>query len=355
MPKVSVIIPVFKVEQYLSTCVDSLLAQTFEDWECVLVDDGSPDGSGALCDEYAAKDRRFHAIHKENGGVSSARNVGLERVSGTYIYFMDSDDYVEPDALDILVREMEQGYDMVSFNFVRELPDGTVLRYSPFKHGIHSFSSNEECFSFACGRFLDYEFGHETCFRMFRRDIIEKYHIRYCEESRLGEDMLFSLEYLLHCQSYKVLPDRLYHYIKREGTLLTASQDKNHFITISKMFAHLQEHVERDFLSDIRQKFLPLLMVKLFEMEFCGKRDAGMPGVQIAQRAFAALTEDQKVLLRQFIKKAWSYRSIIGKTFALDYQYDVQFCLSNGSFWRAFPYYVISRSLHLVRKILKNK
>lgn len=95
-PKISIIVPVYKVEQYLRRCLDSIVAQTFTDWECILIDDGSPDNSGVICDEYVAKDNRFHVIHKENKGVSAARNAGLDAARGEWIGFVDSDDWIEP-------------------------------------------------------------------------------------------------------------------------------------------------------------------------------------------------------------------------------------------------------------------
>ena len=99
MPKVSVIVPVYKAEKYLRQCIESILAQTFTDWECILVDDGSPDHSGAICDEYAQKDARSRVIHKENGGVSSARKVGLDNVKGDWSTFLDADDFIYKNAL----------------------------------------------------------------------------------------------------------------------------------------------------------------------------------------------------------------------------------------------------------------
>ena len=93
----SVIIPVYKVEQYLCRCIDSVLAQTYTDLEIILVDDGSPDGSGAICDEYAAKDSRIKVIHQKNAGVSAARNAGMDLASGEYLAFIDSDDFIEPE------------------------------------------------------------------------------------------------------------------------------------------------------------------------------------------------------------------------------------------------------------------
>ena len=106
MPQISVIVPVYKVEPYLRRCVDSILAQTFTDFELILVDDGSPDNSGAICDEYAQKDARVHVIHQENGGLSAARNAGIDWVfahsDSQWLTFVDSDDWVHPEYLERL-------------------------------------------------------------------------------------------------------------------------------------------------------------------------------------------------------------------------------------------------------------
>lgn len=106
--KVSIIVPIYNVEKYLKCCLDSILAQTFQDWEAVLVDDGSRDGSGVICDEYAAKDSRFRVIHKENGGVSSARNIGLDNIQGDWIVFVDGDDWISPNMLDRLIKKAKE-------------------------------------------------------------------------------------------------------------------------------------------------------------------------------------------------------------------------------------------------------
>lgn len=102
MPKISIVVPVYKVEKYIQRCVDSILGQTFQDFELILVDDGSPDGCPAICDEYAAMDSRIRVIHKENGGLSSARNAGIDTAQGEYLFFVDSDDVIHPDCLRIL-------------------------------------------------------------------------------------------------------------------------------------------------------------------------------------------------------------------------------------------------------------
>ena len=131
---ISVVIPVYNVEKYLAECVDSVLGQTYQDYEIILVDDGATDSSGAMCDEYAQKDARIRVIHQPNGGLSAARNAGLSAASGEYIYFLDSDDYIEPTTLADLVSVAEQEQaDVVFFDgyvFFDECEeDDTVSRY----------------------------------------------------------------------------------------------------------------------------------------------------------------------------------------------------------------------------------
>ena len=116
-PAVSVIVPIYNVEKYLAECVDSILGQTFQDMEIILVDDGSLDSSGQMADDYAARDKRVKVIHKENGGLSSARNAGMKIARGEYIYFCDSDDYISLDAIEILYETATKNdLDMVLFN-----------------------------------------------------------------------------------------------------------------------------------------------------------------------------------------------------------------------------------------------
>lgn len=105
---ISVIVPVYKVEKYIKKCIESIINQTYENLEIILVDDGSPDNCGKICDEYAKKDKRIKVIHKENGGVSSARNLGLEKSNGQYITFIDSDDWIEEEYCEILLTTLKE-------------------------------------------------------------------------------------------------------------------------------------------------------------------------------------------------------------------------------------------------------
>lgn len=128
MPELSIIVPVYKVEKYLPKCIDSILAQTFRDFELILIDDGSPDRCGAICDEYAAKDSRIKVIHQQNAGVSAARNAGLDIATGTYLGFVDSDDWIEPEMYETMITTAkEKQVDVVVCGLEYIGPNGAIV------------------------------------------------------------------------------------------------------------------------------------------------------------------------------------------------------------------------------------
>ena len=164
MPKISVIVPVYKVEAYLQECVDSILAQTFEDFELILVDDGSPDNCGAICDAYAGKDSRVKVIHQENQGLSGARNTGIEASKGEFLTFVDSDDMVSPQYLEVLINLFCDNTDVAvcgfkSFLDGTEYPIGRSARemvrvYSPKESLIELYNGNTLIPVNACAKLI---------------------------------------------------------------------------------------------------------------------------------------------------------------------------------------------------------
>ncbi len=139
-PLISIIVPIYQVELYLEKCIDSIINQTYKNLEIILIDDGSPDRCGAICDEYAGKDSRIRVIHQKNGGLSAARNAGLDIAKGDYIQFVDSDDWIEPEACEtVLTIAEEQHADIVCFGFCWLLPTGETTLVS-----VNSSSEIEE-------------------------------------------------------------------------------------------------------------------------------------------------------------------------------------------------------------------
>ncbi|MBE6922618.1 MAG: glycosyltransferase family 2 protein [Ruminococcaceae bacterium] len=214
-PLVSVIVPVYKAEAYLGQCVESILVQSMEDFELLLIDDGSPDGCGALCDDYARADTRVRAIHKENGGVSSARNLGIDRAAGRYIVFIDSDDHVGSDYLKELLDSEEEAStgekkvlvisDYQPFSKTgpeeRAFPEKMTMNLVPGGTSPEQF--RELVFSFRI--FPPY------C-KLYRADVIRSRELRFDTSIRTAEDFDFNRRYLEHVDAVRYIPSVRYHY-----------------------------------------------------------------------------------------------------------------------------------------------
>ena len=216
-PKISVIVPVYKVEKYLPECIESVLAQTFTDFELILVDDGSPDNSGAICDAYAARDPRVRVFHKENGGVSSARNLGLDHARGEWIAFVDSDDTVTTDFLQSIAE-------CVAYR-KESLPSAIFYAFSTCKKDLNNNNPASIYSSSECGfhQFLFYLwkrdlFGYTWC-KAFQRKIIVQNNLRFREDFSLCEDLIFTLDYLCAVQEKELIliDKKLYFYRQPEN------------------------------------------------------------------------------------------------------------------------------------------
>lgn len=201
-PVISVIVPVYNVAHYLRQCINSVLSQNYNDWELLLVDDGSTDGSGKICDEYARKDRRIIVRHKENGGVSSSRNVGLKMAKGKWIFFLDSDDELYPFALNDLIN-WANGADMVAGKmFIKEqAPESkkTKALNRPKKKSNHLISPTKYVRAVADSKYC---IVPAVFPKLFRRDIIESNDLIFDEHIYYAEDQLFIVQYLC-CKEVK--------------------------------------------------------------------------------------------------------------------------------------------------------
>lgn len=186
-PTISIIVPVYNTEKYLRRCLDSIVAQTYKDYECILVDDGSTDDSGMICDKYAAKDNRFKAIHKENGGTSSARNVGLENVNGKYICFCDADDYVDNKWLNDFILYI-QDCDLVVSGF-KKYHNGKI------QNKIYPYYNVKEPDLLWAILEIDGTAGF-LWNKCFKTEIIKKRNIRFNEKYKLWEDEEFISRYM---------------------------------------------------------------------------------------------------------------------------------------------------------------
>ncbi len=225
MPTVSIIVPVYKAEAYLSKCVESILAQTFRDFELILIDDGSPDRSGEICERYAEADPRIRVIHRENGGVSRARNSGLEHAKGEYVTFCDSDDTLESRHLEgllRLLRETESDSAVTGLQYV--VVSGTAPEPWPHWEGVAAFPAPEDRIRYIYQKVMSRDVGWEVCTRLFRRTVIEERRIRFCETcDNFAEDLGFVIEYVLGTQKEASSKEHSYRYHLHGGSMMHSS------------------------------------------------------------------------------------------------------------------------------------
>lgn len=203
-PIISIIVPVYNAEKYLHCCIDSILEQSCADFELLLINDGSKDTSGKICDDYISKDSRVSVFHKENGGVSAARNYGLNNAKGKYICIIDADDWVDKDYLEQLLPE--NGEDMVVCSIMYE---GKERRYV----SISDNKRDRECIESSLHFMIEHMAICCPWCKIMRRDIIERNNIRFDENVSAGEDMLFVFDYFsTGLKSVRTISLPLYHY-----------------------------------------------------------------------------------------------------------------------------------------------
>ncbi len=220
-PLLSIIVPVYKVENYLPKCIDSILAQTFTDFELILVDDGSPDDCPALCDAAAEKDARVRVIHQKNGGLSAARNAGLDAARGAWIGFVDSDDYIAPEMYEVLYQAVQStGADLALCDYAEVDEAGTPC---PQMHVSLSGGelTGQELLKRASGLMVQLAWN-----KLYRRAIFTQ--LRY-PEGKLNEDLFLIPEVCLQIQKAVVVPKALYCYVQRGGSIMSGNKTLRHF------------------------------------------------------------------------------------------------------------------------------
>ena len=226
MTKISVIVPVYNAEKYLCRCIDSILSQTFTDFELLLINDGSKDGSDAICDEYAAKDNRVRVFHKENGGVSSARNLGLDNAKGEWITFVDSDDFIPSDSLKSLSNNNSEDLIIGEFQY----SNGENL--FGLRWNDNSVERND--FSEFLSLNIDTSFFRAPWCKLFKNKIITECDLRFDVSLMLGEDTIFVNTYLLYCNSIRICKQYCYNYyfIDQKEQIIKYRKNPNAIFTL---------------------------------------------------------------------------------------------------------------------------
>lgn len=226
---VSVIIPVYNVQDYLARCVDSVLCQSYKDLEIILVDDGSTDHSGALCDDYASRDSRIKVIHKSNGGLSDARNAGLDVMTGDYVTFIDADDYVHPYFVELLLRGLHESGSQIAVCRWQELNDGEEHKSVDTQYlDTVTFTRDEAINSI----FYQQDLNHSACSRIFKAEIFKD--LRF-PVGVLYEDLAIIYPVLSKVEKVALIQPAMYYYMHREGSIIT---------TMTLQRTHVLDHLE---------------------------------------------------------------------------------------------------------------
>ena len=248
MPTVSFIVPVYNTEKYLIKCLDSIISQTFSDFECLIIENGSSDSSGSICDDYAEKDSRIKVVHQEGKGVSFARNTGLNMASGQWVIFVDSDDWIEPDLVETALKTAKDHHsDIIQWNYISE-GGKKIKKTQCLQVGKFVVSSDKEL----PGWFA------MIWSRMYSRIIIEKNNIRFDTDLFFGEDGLFSIQALSSAKSVWNTDKALYHYVDRTDSVINTMDIRavnNKILAAKKIEEYLkQQGKEKLFNKAILQK-----------------------------------------------------------------------------------------------------
>ena len=237
MIRLSVIVPVYNVEKYLKKCIESILAQSFKDFELILIDDGSTDSSGKICDEYEKRDARIIVIHKTNGGLSSARNAGLDIAKGKYIGFVDSDDWISPQMYEKLILMCEKNDLDMAVCGVKKCYNDSSKDYICYNTINDKILNREEAITEI---FVNHSFGEEACNKIYKKDIFKT--IRY-PEGKIHEDTYCICDIVDMCRKIGYSKEIGYFYYQRSNSIMnsvTPNIDK--IESVSKVLEYLKHY-----------------------------------------------------------------------------------------------------------------
>ena len=289
MKKISVIVPIFKVEQYLENCINSIINQTYENLEIILVDDGSPDNCGAICDEFAVKDNRIKVIHKENGGISSARNAGLDIATGDLIAFIDSDDWIEPEMLTVLERILsENNADFSVCGMIADFGVAVIKNKSSVSNVVKV--DKPEIFNLILNapNFYGYAWN-----KLYRREIIGD--LRFDESLMYCEDLDFCVRLAEKCNFAVFTKEKFYHYMQHSASMTGETGFTPRKLSVLKAYENILPYYEKynpENLSIIRKNYLKIAINIKGRMLHNKVKDT-----EIANRIQKVINENLKLVL----------------------------------------------------------
>ena len=247
MSMVSIIIPIYNAEKTIERCVNSILSQTYKDFELLLLDDGSTDASGSICDSFAEKDKRVKVIHKENSGVSDTRNQGIYMAEGEYLQFVDSDDWISPEATGFFLRAAaEHGCDMVIADFYRVIGERVAQKGTIEKDGI---LSREDYAAHMMRKPADFYYG-VLWNKLYKTSIIKEYQIKMDTAVSWCEDFIFNMEYVRQIKTVYVLKVPMYYYVKTKDSLVSQGLSMKKTIEMKRMVFAYYNHFYKEVLGE---------------------------------------------------------------------------------------------------------
>ncbi len=268
MNKISVIVPVYKVEEYLDKCVESIVNQTYKNIEVILVDDGSPDNCPAMCDEWAEKDRRIKVIHKENGGLSDARNAGIKQACGEWIFFVDSDDYISENALQCLLDSAIDNNCDIAVGRFDEFGAG-ASHITDADDSIRIFSQIEYWQFYYDEFFLgSYKLAANliiSCAKLIKSSVFDDLKF---DVSMLHEDEFIIHKLIARCQKIAVVNSCLYYYLQREGSIMSKAKIKNIKCAFDAFFQREEFFISNIEYSSIINSSIEFLLNRIISLYF---------------------------------------------------------------------------------------
>ena len=334
---ITIVVPVYKSEKTLAGCLDSLLAQTYSDIEVICVIDGSPDSCGEICDEYAAKDSRVKSIKRENGGVSSARNRGIEEAKGEYLMFVDSDDTVSPDYCEKMWNaHVETGADLIICGFHHWYVGRDVPKV-PSNPGVYDTKAYAEDFL----KLYQEGFLNMPWNKLFKKDAAG----RFDTSLSLGEDLLFNMNYLEKCEKVAVISDALIHYIQEEkGNTLSTKKRDNKLEIASRVCTGVQNYYGT--LSG-KKEIHPVIAGK-FVMEFLDECESLPFDKKTSKKEKLAVVE------RLANHKEFMEANKIAEVTVLDYKI-LQWCFAHGMWRFIYPICVLRKGVVVAARWIWNR
>lgn len=331
-PLISVLVPIYKIDRYLGICVESLLNQTYKNLEIILVDDGSPDRCPEICDLYASKDERIKVIHKENGGLVSARKAALMAAKGSYIGYVDGDDWVGPGFYHSLYSSIkESDADIAIAGFSRDLFSSTKNILNAIPSGVYEGEAHDSIKKQMIADGAFYRHGITTYLwnKLFKREVIEKYQMEMDNRITIGEDAATVYPAIMASKKIVITDNCAYHYRQREDSMLkTATNHNNEYLKVMYLHDYMKQSLkgwseEYDLLRQTEDLILSTFIIRSggtlkddgglanfpFAVDFSGKKlavyGAGTFGQQLVRRL---KNENQCTITTWVDDDYWEYR-----------------------------------------------